>query len=278
MSVEGHLFFIYFLLGGAIQKTMANEALWGEMLDVLKDIGAYLAKGDAEQEEAKLDKPPKISEGQKPIKGGEAPGFGPGKNALVQKNFPPMQQGAGAGGNEATSITSEEGTLLKEADIDDFREDGEDNYGEDAPEESSRRGDEEDGELELKSLLKDIRNALVMKAASESSPSKSKTKESSTKSSETVSKALVNEIVGEIKKSLPSIVSQESHRMLRKMGFSPSRSDIVRLGTDEDIKKSFDTGDEKVKEVNGLVEDMTKKSWQELGRMRENTGDFNPFR
>ena len=267
---------------------MANEALWGEMLDVLKDIGEYLSKaGDTDQKTAAIDKPPKIGENQanKPIKGGEAPGFGPGKNALMAKEFPPM--GTAEGAPETETIESSEGTMLKADDLGEMREEGEDDYRDDIPSRessshsSSSHSSEdalegEDPELELRSLLKDIRNALVMKATSESK-SKESSKSSPTKTSESVSKSLVDGVVTEIKKALPSMINAESHRMLRKMGFSPSRPDIVKFGLDEDIKKSGDSIEDKSKEVYKVVEDLSKKSWQELGLLREKTGDFNVF-
>ena len=264
---------------------MANEALWGEMLDVLKDIGEYLSKaGDTDQKTAAIDKPPKIGENQanKPIKGGEAPGFGPGKNALMAKEFPPMASAEGA--PETQEISSEEGTMLKADDLGEMREEGDDEYRDDIPSRESSHSssshssedalDGEDPELELRSLLKDIRNALVMKATSES---KSKESSKSSKTSESVSKSLVDGVVSEIKKALPSMINAESHRMLRKMGFSPSRPDIVKFGLDEDIKKSGDSIEDKSKEVYKVVEDLSKKSWQELGQIREKTGDFNVF-
>lgn len=257
-----------------------NEPLWGEMLDVLKDIGEYLAKQDAHQEEAKIDKPPKISEGQKPIKGGEAPGFGPGKNALIAKEFPGAANEPRI--NETSNVQPEEGTLLKGDELDMVEED-EDVDG--IPSRSSSTEDEDGGDIledednpeaEFKSLLKDIRNALnVIKASSSTSKTKEATK--SSKTSDSVSKSVVDGIVAEIKKALPTMINAESHRMLRKMGFSPSRPDIVKFGIDEDIKKSED-GDEKIKEIYKTVDDLSKKSWGELGALRETTGGFNAFR
>ena len=133
------------------------------------------------------------------------------------------------------------------------------------------RREEEDPELELRSLLKDIRSALIAKS--------SKTKETSIKASKTadVSKAVVGEIVAEIKKALPSIVSAESHRMLRKMGFSPSRPDVVRFGMDDDgIKKSSD-GEGAGLDIKKAVDDLSKLSWAQLGAEREKMGGFNAF-
>jgi hypothetical protein len=259
---------------------MADNALWGEMLDVLKDIGEYLNKQDAHQEQAKIDKPPKIGENQakQPIKGGEAPGFGPGKDALVQKEYPGVVNEPRV--NDSEPIDAKEGTLLKEDNLEALEEDGEnEDYRDDEPSEYQSlnredRGDE-DEELELKSILKDIRSALNVIKSSKSTES-SKTKEKSTKSSESVSKSLVDGVVTEIKKALPSIVSAESHRMLRKMGFSPSRPDIVKFGLDEDIKKSEDVKDES-KEVEKVVNELSHKSWGELGALRESTGGFNAF-
>jgi hypothetical protein len=252
-----------------------------ELLDVLKDIGEYLAKdGDTKQMTAKLDKPPKIAETQKPLKGAEAPPFKPGKDALVQnsmlaKDFPEAVDEPRE--NETSTVDCQEGTLLKEdGDLEEYKEEEEeenDNGGfppERSSRSSSRSSEGEDDFGELKSLLKDIKSALMLsKATSESKSSKtSKTSESSA-----VSKAIVDEI----KKSLPTMINAETHRMLRKMGFSPSRSDVVKFGLDEDIKKSEDSLDEKAKEAGKVVDDLTHKSWAELGRLREATGQFNAF-
>ena len=57
-----------------------DQQLWGEMLDVLKDIGGYLTKQDAEQTRAKLDKPPRTGDNQadEPLVGGDTPVGKPG--------------------------------------------------------------------------------------------------------------------------------------------------------------------------------------------------------
>lgn len=255
-----------------------------ELLDVLKDIGEFLAKdGDTKQITAKLDKPPKIAETQKPIKGAEAPPFKPGRDALVknliQNEFPGPEE-EHLGENETETMEGKSGTLLKEdGDLEEFKEEEEEGFpsekssssrssGSSGSSRSSEGSSGGEGDFEeLRNLLKDIKSAL---SKSESSKS-SKTSESSKTSS--VSKAIVDEI----KKSLPPMINAETTRMLRKMGFSPSRPDVVKFGLDEDIKKSEDSIDEKVKEAGKVVEDLTHKSWAELARIREATGQFNAF-
>ena len=252
-----------------------------ELLDVLKDIGEYLAKdGDTKQSTAKLDKPPKIAETQKPLKGAEAPPFKPGKDALVQnsmvrKDFPEAVDEPRE--NETETMESQEGTLLKEdGDLEEFREEEEEDNGfppeRSSGSSSSSRSSERENPEDLMNLLKDIKNALMLNKAESSKSSKS-SESSKSKSSESISKAIVDEI----KKSLPTMINSETHRMLRKMGFSPSRSDVVKFGLDEDIKKSEDSVDEKAKEAGKVVDDLTHKSWAELGRLREATGQFNAF-
>jgi hypothetical protein len=122
---------------------------------------------------------------------------------------------------------------------------------------STSRSDTE----ELKSILKDIRSALAVNQA--------KTAE--------VMKA-------EIKKSLPNMVKGETDKMLRKMGFVPTRPDVVKMDAEgvrgidsvdevkksEDIKKSED-------DVYKIVDDLSKKSWTELGQIREKSGGFHLF-
>jgi len=232
-----------------------NENLWGEMLDVLKDISTYLSKSDSEQKTASLQKPPKTGEDQEAIKGGPAPSAGPGKGALVKEFVPEESQP-----NESEGIDSEGGTELKKEDEDEEKKDGEsyddddddDDYDEDEKEEKAM-----DDVTELKSLLKDIKNAL---------------------SKSTDSRQIAKMVNESVKKELPTATS----KMLRKMGFTPSRPDIVRLGIDEinsaDIRKS---DDEKLADDNEkltkALDNISKKSWQELGTLREKAGLFKSF-
>ncbi len=230
--------------------------MWGEMLDVLKDISTYLEKQDSEQRRADLDVPPKIQETQKPIKGGEMPGeYGPGKGIAKQLTVPQEPQE-----NEDTDLAPKEGTLLKEAD----EEELEDEELEDEDSESIPSTEDEDDDSssepvddieELKSLLKDIKSALSKGQSTEISKS----------------------ITTELQKSLPKLVQTEANKMLRKMGFTPTRPDIVRFGVDEDIKKSEDTTETKMKDVEKAVDDLSKKSFVELGQIREKLGHFRPF-
>ena len=274
-----------------------NEQFWGEMLGVLKDIGSYMEKQDATQERAKIDVPPKISENPKPIKGGEMPaGFAPADK--IAKNYVPFDEGID---RDAEELEGDEETFLKEGEVaaapaapvantqkglkisspradlslsddeDEEYEDEDEEFEEEDEEEEEIEDDEEEIEDdkeeidELKSLLKDIRSALI--------------KQSKTNS--------VNTVKAQLKKSLPTIVKGETDKMLRKMGFIPTRGDIKPLdveksyGLDEteevvevkDIKKSTD----KESVMQDALDNMSKKSWTELGQLREKTDGFNAF-
>ena len=231
--------------------------MWGEMLDVLKDISTYLEKQDSEQRRADLDVPPKIQETQKPIKGGEMPGeYGPGKGIAKQLTVPQEPQE-----NEDTDLAPKEGTLLKEADeeeledVDEEDEDVADDLDDEGVSEEAPDSEPTNDIEELKSLLKDIKSAL----------SKSQ--------NTTISKSITTEL----QKSLPKLVRTEANKMLRKMGFTPTRPDIVRFGVDEDIKKSEDNTETQMKDVEKAVTDLSKKSFVELGQIREKLGHFRPF-
>jgi len=254
-----------------------NQVMWGEMLDVLKNIGDYLQKQDATQERAKIQKPPKISENQAdiPIVGGEQmpgkPGTGVAKSLKKSypEDVPPSQP------NVDEEIDSEGDSMNKEEeDLEAGLEEG--GYGE---EEEPREDEEEDDEYEeeeeeeegmgggpdmedvaeLKSLLKDIRSSLI---------AQSKPK------AEQFSKSIATEL----KKSIQPLIREETQRMMRKMGFRPSRPDVVRFGLDgsEILQKSVDTGKSE-KELEQVINDLENKSWQQLGQMREGLGHFNPF-
>ena len=226
--------------------------LWDEMLDVLKDISGYLEKQDATQERAKIDRPPKVQETQKPIKGGESPGFAPAKG--IAKEYVPVSSEGTSVGEDALSEATES-TMLKQKDKEEDEEEVEELEETPEDEEEKETSDIE----ELKSLLKDISSALRIKKGEDAG---------------NISKA----VVAELKKSLPSVIQSETHKMLRKMGFAPARPDILKLGIDEDIKKSEEkTSDEAIAEVEKHVTDQTKKSWQELGVEREKLGHFRPF-
>lgn len=248
-----------------------NEEFWQDMLGVLKDVSSYLEKQDATQERAKIGTPPRIAENPKPIKGGEMPtGFRPADK--IAKEFVTQDE---ALDRDTNYLDSKGETLLKEDEDGYIEEDEEVEEVEEVPEVEDEyeeeeeveevpgryHGGEEESIDELKSLLKDIRNALVKKSATD-------------------------EVVKEVRKMLPNMVKGESDKMLRKMGFIPTRPDVTRLdvskstGIDSneevrsgsDIKKSRDGED-----VGKIVEDLSKKSWTELGQLREKTDGFHPF-
>ena len=231
-----------------------DNQMWGEMLDVLKDISTYLEKQDSEQRRADLDVPPKIQETQKPIKGGEMPGeYGPGKGIAKQLTVPQEPQE-----NEDTDLAPKEGTLLKEADeeeLEDIDVDDEEVDEDEEVEEEELDSEPTNDIEELKSLLKDIKSAL----------------------SKSQNTAISKSITTELQKSLPKLVQTEANKMLRKMGFTPTRPDIVRFGVDEDIKKSEDNTETQMKDVEKAVTDLSKKSFVELGQIREKLGHFRPF-
>ncbi|MFH0837004.1 MAG: hypothetical protein V1870_02655 [Candidatus Aenigmatarchaeota archaeon] len=235
---------------------MNDSKLWVEMLDVLKDIGSYLEKQDSVQERAKVQTPPKTAEDQKPIKGGDmSGGFAPGKG--IAKS---ISAGDETQENPDQELNAKGPTLLKEED-DENLEDLEDTDKEESPDEEEDSDEDEDEDEsgndidELKSLLKDIKSALM-------------------KNNSNLSK----EVITDLKKSMKPIVQEEASKLLRKMGFTPTRPDVVKFGLDQyettDIRKS---ADEKIEEANKVVDTMSKKSWAELGRLRESTGQLNPF-
>jgi hypothetical protein len=213
---------------------MAEGELWGEMLNVLKDISSYLSKeGDSDQEKAIIDTPPKVKEKQDELVGGANPAGKPGDVGFTK------------------AVTDAAGkTQLKKADPDDEDTDDEDEK------EGKKEDEDEDDVEELKSLLKDIRSALMTKSAD--------------------SPELNKMIETQVRKALPSAMD----RMLRKQGYSVSRADITKIGLEDGIlKKSSDEvpSEESTQDAGKMVEDLSKKSWGELGRLRETTGDFRGF-
>lgn len=297
-----------------------DQQLWGEMLDVLKDIGGYLTKQDAEQTRAKLDKAPKISENQadEPIVGGDAPTGKPGvgvaksmRKSMVggtndspknteQKEISSKGKSFEDGTDGITNAYGGNGIALADEELDEegmgaggFGDEEEEGIGDGAPGTGDLEPDSiedcqsaEDcdaliaaaeakkaelegggggmgggpsmGDMnEMKSLLKDIRSSLIAK----SSPNG-------------------QAIAQEIRKSVQPLIREETQRMMRKMGFRPSRPDITRFGIDEDtnaLRKSADSKKDSLKDVEKTMETMGSMSWQQLGQMRENLGQFNPF-
>lgn len=232
-----------------------------EILGVLKDMSLYLSKQDATQEKAKISKPPKTGDDQKPIVGGQNGPFGPGAG-IAQKEFVEIPKTSPIAGTENPG-DGKDATLLKH---DEECAEGEEHESMESPEEEAREdegGDEGDVE-EIKSLLKSIVG--LLQKSEKPAP--------------------------DYREFIRKEVKRESDTMLRKMGFHPSTPDIVRfdpagnrLGIDQtaDIKKSEDgkaSGDEmadKQAEALKIVNAQTKKSWRELGAEREALGGFNPF-
>ena len=146
-----------------------------------------------------------------------------------------------------------------------YSEDEEEAEGEDESVEQetaeNELGGEEESMDELKSLLKDIRNALVKQSN-------------------------VTEVMkADLKKSLAPIVKSETDKMLRKMGLHPTRPEIQKLDvsksygidTNEETKEVKKSADGKTPDMDKILGDMSKKSWSELGQMREKTDGFSPF-
>ena len=303
-----------------------NQQLWGEMLDVLKDIGGYLTKQDAEQTRAKLDKPPRTGENQadEPLVGGEdsvgKPGSGVAKSLRKSgMKAGPIPHKAGflannGGGNAPWSAGDLVDNDFADKSADGFTNGMEDEAGmesggyDDEGEEGlgggmeggDMEGDMGDGgedtavaeandpatldaiiasaeakkaELEggggemggpsgmdmneMKSLLKDIRSSLIAKSSTNGQA-----------------------IAAEIKKSVQPLIREETQRMMRKMGFRPSRPDVSRFGIDEDTNALRKSADSKVggeKDVADTMDKMSGMSWQQLGQLREHMGQFNPF-
>ena len=297
-----------------------NQQLWGEMLDVLKDIGGYLTKQDAEQTRAKLDKPPRTGDNQadEPLVGGDTPVGKPGSGVAkslrkgtieadtIAENEDFNPTGGGRGFN-ATPKGRDSGVVNKGMDDEEglesggFDDEGEEGLGggmgdmgggmegemgdgDDMSVDEAQSAEDLDaiiaaaeakkaelegggGEMggpgamdmnEMKSLLKDIRSSLIAKSSTSGQA-----------------------IAAEIKKSVQPLIREETQRMMRKMGFRPSRPDITRFGLDEDtnaLRKSADAsraGSEK--DVVDAMDKMSGMSWQQLGQLREHMGQFNPF-
>ena len=240
---------------------MENEQLWKEMLGTLKDISTYLEKQDdiekqIVQERASVDKRPKAGETQDPIEGGPA-GVGHPAEGIAKQLIPTPTSGTSEG-KKSDTPKPDGATMLKAGRADDDDE-------EEESEESEESETSDDGE-ELKSLLKDIREALAFKS---------------------------DVVKSEIKKALPaaveSAVSKHLDKTLRKMGFTPTHADVTRIGLDttSEVKKSEDErveGDIKKSEDKGendlltAIEKLSKNaSWQQLGQMREKQGLFRIF-
>jgi ElaB/YqjD/DUF883 family membrane-anchored ribosome-binding protein len=203
-------------------------------------------------------------------------GFGPAPR--IAKGFVPQEE---ALDRDAGDLNAKEQTFLKageeglEEDIpaedegegegngEEYSEDEEEAEDEGEPveqEEEENAGGEESMD-ELKSILKDIRSALM--------------KQSNT----------ADVIKADLKKSLAPIVKAETDKMLRKMGLHPTRPDVQQIDvsksygidTTEETTKVQKSADGKTLDMNKVLDDMSKKSWTELGQLREKTEGFSPF-
>ena len=89
-----------------------------QLVDILKDVRDYFANQDSEQEKAKIDKTPKVQEGQKPIKGGTTPaGFKPSSGIAKQVIKVPVE-GSTLAEIRGSAVEPDEDSLLKEEPID----------------------------------------------------------------------------------------------------------------------------------------------------------------
>jgi hypothetical protein len=231
---------------------MTNEemVLFKSTLETMQDIAGYLEKSDdlqkqvAIQERAKIDKPPKAQEFNDEIEGGAAASNKPAEG--IAKEYIPIPENPKK--SAQTDLKSSGQTMIKAEDKDESSEESS---------ETDQKDEEvSDSAEEFKSLLKDIRDAL----------SKSEDIES--------------KIEAGIKKALPG----QMDRMLRKMGFNPTRPDVTRLGIDSnsEVVKSKDELEVKAdisKSDNDAISEAinSDKSFTELARMREKLGLFKAF-
>lgn len=210
-----------------------ESGMWSEMLDVLKDISSYLGKAEPgiELEETSLEDRPKIGESQAkkdPIKEGNDPNGKPGEDVVVK-------------------------AVAEDKDDDDKKDGKKDSDSE--SDSGSDSGSDSDDVEELKSLLKDIKMALMSK-------------------SETIVKSA--DIKKAVEESVKSSMPGEMQKMLRKMGFQPTRPDVMKIGVDEDVKKDLDASVD-IKKAEEAVDKLSSMSWQQLARLREQSGGFQAF-
>lgn len=220
-----------------------------ELLSLLKDMAVYFEKQDAKQERASLDKPPKVGETQKVLSGGDDPGVQPGQGVAKMDVEVPDNPKA----NEQMDISGEGANATKSPTVTDMKKVTK------AEDDDKSESKKESEKAELSKLLKDIRGALQQSLTADQV------------------KAIVSE---EVKKAAPDL----TQKMLHKMGFHPTKADVVRYGLDEaqDVKKSEE--ENKPEDIDpGLmkkakdVEDMSKLPWHRLGELREKMGGFSPF-
>jgi hypothetical protein len=228
--------------------------LFKSTLETLQDIAGYLEKSEdlqkqvAIQERAKLDKPPKAQEFQDEIEGAAASPNKP--TAGIAKEYISIPENPKHSKQE--DLESSDQTMIKAEDDEEMSES--ESTEETEPSEEYENGNKSTEEMKM--LLKDIRDALAKSADVESI------------------------VEASIKKAMPA----QMDKMLRKMGFQPTRPDVVRLGLDSnaEVVKSQD-GNEVKTDIRKSEDEAIKeainpnKSYVELARMREALGQFNPF-
>lgn len=268
----------------------------GELISILKDMRSLLKASDASLEIAKLKVAPKIPENQSktPLVGGKAVGA-PGTNVVVKS----VQEDApGTDMNEnSQELSSKEASMLNAAAVPEepksLADALEEEDGEKSEEKSEEKKEEEEepiekafpaghpdgcmceeckaarsekegmGAVEIKSLFKDIRKMVSDYNVLQ-------------KKYDTLQKSMVIDI----KKSVDKQVASQ----LRKMGVVAAQPAIRKLdiGADQyvDLQKAQD--DLKEKNLAGkpeqLVNDLSKRSFADLAKMREETGDLVKFK
>jgi hypothetical protein len=94
-----------------------------------------------------------------------------------------------------------------------------------------------------------------------------------------------------IDEKIEANVKKSMDKMMRKMGFAPTRPDVSRiestgLDLNAEVAKSEDatvktdiskSEDSKIADIQKGVQDLSKKSWQELANLREKAGLFRAF-
>jgi len=256
---------------------MPDEAMWKQYLDTLTDIRNYLEKSDdvqkqmMNQERATIDKRPKAMEEEPPITGGPAAPNAPGKGvakSLEQKEYIEIPKATNR--MSAEEIDSSGDTMLK-------AKDDKDDDSDTAASESTSDSESSTDNEEIKSLLKDISNALAAQAD--------------------VSGIIKSELKKAIPDALKSELPKYMDKMLRKEGYHPTHPDIVKLNdlsgldTVSEVKKSTDDkgemrgdiskSDSPVTQEQDLaqaIDGLVKTDWRKLGQIREKAGLFNPWR
>ena len=219
-----------------------SAELWDNMLDVLKDVSNILQKEDTSLSIVKLEERPKTGESQNkkdPIKGGESSGK-PGADVIVSKAGTGETEGRGEGGEETKEDENTEDEKSEEAE----KETGDTEGAEKAPSKAEIQ--------QLMLLLKDIKTVLNSDRS-----------------------VIAKAVLADVQKALPSMLANEEAKMLRKMGFQPSRADIGLIGIDDVGASQSQSMTADIKKSEPEITE--KMSWGELAARRERLGGFNLF-